>query len=205
MAIRFHCASCSQPIEVDDEWALKLVACPYCRKTVTAPAETQIDAAALIPTATAPRDVHEIDSPTDAPPAAPPSIHPRSENSVAVAALVLACALFACIASCLVLYSVNAPEFREQQRRATELMEQGKSFMEALQVVADEQATVQPSVGVAVASVLQLVAIPIWIATLICGILGVRRAFRRSFAIIALCIAGLAPLVMCCGLLMAVY
>jgi len=204
MAIRFHCAACSQPIEVDDEWALKLVACPYCRKTVTAPAETQIEAVAPIPTATAAHDPQEIGSPPGAPPAVSPIIHPRRENSVAVASLVLACVLFSCVASCLVLYRVNAPELQAQQRRATELMQQGKSFMESFRAVVNEQAAVQPSPGLVAASVLQLIAIPVWIATLICGILGVRHAFRRGFAIIALCVVGLAPPVICCGAFLAV-
>ena len=34
--------ACSQPIEVDEEWASRTVACPYCRKTVTAPAESTL-------------------------------------------------------------------------------------------------------------------------------------------------------------------
>ncbi|MBI4578167.1 MAG: hypothetical protein HY718_00600 [Planctomycetes bacterium] len=37
MAIRFTCPSCQQPIEVDDNWGGQSVACPYCRKVVTAP------------------------------------------------------------------------------------------------------------------------------------------------------------------------
>lgn len=40
MAIRFGCPSCEQPIEIDDEWANQSVACPYCQKVVTAPAES---------------------------------------------------------------------------------------------------------------------------------------------------------------------
>ena len=37
MAIRFSCASCKQPLEVDDAWGGQAVACPYCRHVVTAP------------------------------------------------------------------------------------------------------------------------------------------------------------------------
>jgi hypothetical protein len=40
MAIRFSCPSCRQPIEVDDNWAGQTVACPYCRRVVTAPAQS---------------------------------------------------------------------------------------------------------------------------------------------------------------------
>lgn len=41
MAIRFPCPSCRQPIEIDDEWAGQPVGCPYCRKAVQAPAQSQ--------------------------------------------------------------------------------------------------------------------------------------------------------------------
>ena len=38
-----------------------------------------------------------------------------------------------------------------------------------------------------------------WIASVICGVLGMRVAYRRSWAIAALIMAGLAPVVFCCG------
>ena len=37
MAIRFACPACQQPLEIDDGWAGQSVACPYCRRVVTAP------------------------------------------------------------------------------------------------------------------------------------------------------------------------
>jgi hypothetical protein len=37
MAIRFSCPACQQPLEIDDSWASQSVACPYCRRVVTAP------------------------------------------------------------------------------------------------------------------------------------------------------------------------
>jgi hypothetical protein len=40
MAIQFQCPSCGQPIEIDDEWAGQEVSCPFCRKVVTAPANS---------------------------------------------------------------------------------------------------------------------------------------------------------------------
>lgn len=41
MAILFSCPSCRQPIEVDDAWGGSSVACPYCRKVVAAPRESE--------------------------------------------------------------------------------------------------------------------------------------------------------------------
>ena len=43
MAIQFLCMACGQPIEVDDDAGNQPVACPYCRKVVTAPAATEMN------------------------------------------------------------------------------------------------------------------------------------------------------------------
>ena len=42
MAIQFRCAGCSQPIEVDDEFAGKDATCPYCRRVITVPLESAL-------------------------------------------------------------------------------------------------------------------------------------------------------------------
>lgn len=41
MAIQFTCVSCEKAIEVADEWSCRLVECPYCGDTVTAPGISQ--------------------------------------------------------------------------------------------------------------------------------------------------------------------
>jgi DNA-directed RNA polymerase subunit RPC12/RpoP len=43
MPIQFRCSHCEQPIEVDDEHAGKTAACPYCRSTISVPAESNYD------------------------------------------------------------------------------------------------------------------------------------------------------------------
>ncbi|MBI5865950.1 MAG: hypothetical protein HZB38_15885 [Planctomycetes bacterium] len=43
MAIQFRCAGCSQPIEVDDQYAGREAQCPYCRRVVTVPQQTTFD------------------------------------------------------------------------------------------------------------------------------------------------------------------
>lgn len=40
MAIQFRCPGCTQPIEVDDEFAGQNASCPYCQRVVTVPAES---------------------------------------------------------------------------------------------------------------------------------------------------------------------
>lgn len=43
MAIQFHCPACSQPIEVDDEFAQRAAQCPYCSAVVTVPLSSTIE------------------------------------------------------------------------------------------------------------------------------------------------------------------
>ncbi len=42
MAIQFNCISCLKAIEVADEWRNRLVECPYCGDTITAPGISQL-------------------------------------------------------------------------------------------------------------------------------------------------------------------
>lgn len=48
MAIQFQCPSCSQPIEVDDEFAGQPAACPYCRRVVSVPEKTTLAPAGAV-------------------------------------------------------------------------------------------------------------------------------------------------------------
>lgn len=90
MAVQFPCPSCQQPIEVDDNWAGQAVACPYCRRVVTAPRESNWPPAD-VPVASPARNAF-------APPPPPPGYsdrvpHPRTTAngpSSAAWALVLA-------------------------------------------------------------------------------------------------------------------
>ena len=73
MPIRFTCPGCQQPIEVDDEWASQQVGCPYCRKVVSAPAESTLRMDA-VPTATGGADD------AFAPPPPPPGARPVASD-----------------------------------------------------------------------------------------------------------------------------
>jgi DNA-directed RNA polymerase subunit RPC12/RpoP len=48
MAIQFQCTGCSQPIEVDDEFAGRAAACPYCRRVVTIPTRSTLEPQAVV-------------------------------------------------------------------------------------------------------------------------------------------------------------
>jgi len=183
MAIRFQCASCSQPIEVDDQWAAKAVACPYCRKTVTAPAESTLADASAIPQA---RPLSPGFGPVLSA-GSPLGIGAlaHSPNGVAIAAFVLACVLILCLVLVAVIMSPHRLELEEFQK----VIEQSSSLMEASNKFLTSYKGVYPSWLMA-AGLLQMAALGSCLGAIICGIFGVRRPRRRGFAVAALVICG---------------
>ncbi|MFQ5494127.1 MAG: hypothetical protein ACE5EX_01995 [Phycisphaerae bacterium] len=196
MAIRFLCQSCGQPIEIDDEWAGKTVACPYCRTTVTAPHETTLDRVDQIPTA----------SPV-APEASPPSdsawtggdtiMSAPPRNTIATVALGLALGTVLLITISAQLMSAHRLEMEEMQ----EQMAQSESWGEQMRAMSEyyESSGGQPPAWMIGLSVLLFATCLTWAASLVCGIIGLRRPFRRGRAVAAVAIAGLLPVLFCCG------
>lgn len=43
MAIRFRCAQCKQPIEVDEELANQMARCPFCESVINVPPRSELD------------------------------------------------------------------------------------------------------------------------------------------------------------------
>ena len=90
MAIKFLCPACSQPIEVDPEWGGRQVACPFCRRAVSAPESSTFTPTEAPPVASPASDPP---SPDDWPAVAPPPSG-GSLNVLAAVALGLAGASF---------------------------------------------------------------------------------------------------------------
>lgn len=193
MTIRFQCGACSQPIEVDDEWASRTVACPYCRKTIIAPGESTLTDLSHVPTAS-PLRVGEVGPGHLAPGSgAVPVHHP---NRLAVVAVALAAALVV-IAICFQWIAVTHQ--RELEVFGMSMMKgDGLSGMlEAQQEFYEAQGGI-PRWFVA-AGMLEAAGGLTWIATVVCGVIAVRRPRRRSLAVWALVVAGLFPIALCCG------
>jgi len=96
MAIRFQCAACSEPIEVDDHWARQVVRCPYCQRTVTAPGESNASGIRRIPIGKPLRRIIDERSGEESPVAPiafppPPACAAVPTNRAATAAFILAC------------------------------------------------------------------------------------------------------------------
>lgn len=196
MAIRFQCAACSQPIEVDDEWALRTVACPYCRKTVTAPSESTLDDLARIPTAS---PLFAGGGAVALPTPAANSFAPSNSNAnpLAVAAFILAAAMVLLLLSGAMLAASHAPDLEQlqkelQPRSGTDSSAQFRAIMEYI----NTQGGQIPGWLVAL-GVLQMSAMATCAAAIVCGLLALRRRARRPLAVIALASCGCVVLLFC--------
>lgn len=194
MVIRFECSSCAQPIEVDGEWASRTVACPYCRNTITAPAESTLTDLTRSPMAS-PLVTGEA-APTHETPlyaAVSPAQHP---NRIALVAFALACCLVALI---VVTHLIVAPHRLEIEDFSKSVMS-AASYSDVLEAQSEflKARGGVPSWMVAYV-VLQVVGGPIWIAVIVCALIAIRRPQRRGFAVAALVMAGLVPVAICCG------
>jgi hypothetical protein len=192
MAIQFHCPSCGQPIEVDDEWASKAVACPYCRKTVSAPETSTLDPAAAVttasPVAPAMDEAPGLEgpwSPSSRPPAAP-------RNPFAVWSLLLtltAVVVYLTVNIVMAVYAINRVGIRsdpqEFQKAIVEEMEKGEH-----------------SSTMVVVGLVGMVALLCWLAGLALAIVALLKSrARRGMAVASLVIGGAMFLLMCFGML----
>ncbi|MHC4697036.1 MAG: hypothetical protein ACYTFA_09855 [Planctomycetota bacterium] len=195
MAIRFQCASCCQPIEVDDEWASKTVACPYCRQTVTAPAESTLGDVAQMPTAS-PLDTGPADAVAGPRPPYPLASRDVSGNRIAVVALVLACGTVALLATGSVLFAPHSAEVIE----LNEALSQARDPGEMAEVWSDFLKETGGIPGWMVGGVLCVASAgTAWLASIVCAVIGMCRVRRRRLAVIALVISALVAIFHCAG------
>ena len=192
MPIRFKCVSCDQPIEVDDGWASKMVACPYCRQTVTAPATSTFEPQE-IPMAAPVTGLSPGSTETYAGSQAP--IRPAS-NKIALVALVLS------LVSLGLFIAGNAiftPHIDELEALATP----GSTFsenMEAQRVFFEKYDGVPPPWFLAgFACVFSSMAT--WLAATICAIIALRRPMGRTPAVASLVLCGILMILGCGGMI----
>ena len=194
MAIRFRCGSCAQPIEIDDEWATKTVACPYCRKTITAPAESTLTELDAIPTAT-PMTREEPPPPVPDYPQ-PLGVPPKGANKIAVIALILGIFSVLSVFGALAIMGFHPEEMKAFQEMAesdgdlTQKMEVQNRYIE------QHSDILKWLIPAGMLLFLGGLASP---AAIICGIIGIRRIERRGMALAGLATASVVPLYMCSG------
>lgn len=208
MAIRFQCASCAQPIEVDDEWAGKLVACPYCRKTVVAPAASTLAEQAHVPTASAVGEFRAL------PPRVGPNGAGASAGDMATGAAAMEApvtnvsAVIAFVLSTLVVILMLIVVLIEmahplELRELAEAFEKGgpdfSGKMTAFQQFMDKERA--SGIGWIIAiTALQFAYLAAALAAIIFGIIGLARRPKRGLAIASLVISGGVLSLMCISL-----
>lgn len=192
MAIRFLCTSCGEPIEVDDEWALKPVGCPYCRKSVTAPAESTFDPAQGVPTARKLASAEPAEQGLPYPVVLVPARD--AKGTVAVIALALSATALALAFIMAMVLSAHKLELMEMTGNASAPSEIMKAQSEWIQ-----QHGGVPPTWMVVVSLLMIGAGVTWLAAMICGTIGAFSEWRRRHAVLALVLGGLLPIVMCCS------
>ncbi|HNQ22997.1 MAG TPA: hypothetical protein PKK06_07880 [Phycisphaerae bacterium] len=201
MVIRFPCGACGQPIEVDDEWAQKPVGCPYCRKTVTAPAASTFEVGTAVPMARPASEPPAMGTfgPTSAPAWGAPmpltALAPASANTIAVVALILACTALSLLVLGGFLALPHAAELQAHQERAQEV-----GVVKASMELVDEGSG-RPPGWLILLSLTQLAAILSGLAAVICAALGLRRLPRRGYAVAGLALGSIPIIMLCAGLL----
>lgn len=196
MAIRFQCGACSQPIEVDDEWSLRAVACPYCRKTITAPSESTLGDLARIPMAS---PLLAVGSAFALPTLAPGSYATRDSNAnpLAVAAFILAAAMVILWLSSAMIVASHSLDLEQLQKElqpqpGADTASQVQSMMKYFEAHGGRFPGWLLALGW-----LLIFAMATWPAAIVCGLLALRRRARRPMAVIALVSCGCVALWFC--------
>ncbi len=199
MAIRFQCAACSQPIEVDDEWAQRAVACPYCRKTITAPSESTLGDLTRIPMAS-PLIGGEGTATLPTPGVSTYALQTTNSNPLAVAAFVLAAVMVLLLLAMAMLTASHALDLEQLQKELQPKpgMDAGSQVRGMLEYF-DAQGGRVPAWLMAL-GVLQITAMAACAAAIVCGLLALKRPARRPLAVIALVSCGCVVLLFCVDL-----
>lgn len=183
MVLQFLCPSCGHPIEIDDEWATQSVACPYCRNTVTAPAESNFVSPSSVP------EARPFGVGTDGTVLQPPSDDSRG-NRAAVIGFGLSCLW---LMSHMITGAWFGPKFEELIGPDGDPRELRDYIYEHMQ-----QGTLPDWIWTCVLMV--VISLVLWVSGLICSIVGMKSPARRRLSIVAFGILALGPLFLCAGL-----
>lgn len=203
MAIQFPCPSCNQPIEVDEEWANRPVACPYCRLQVAAPARSTLEASDEAPQAV------PVQPQADAAPE--PYLRPHQAgardvgtNKFGLAAVCLALACIGCVVGALIAIAPYMPQLEAYANQSANTGTQLSAVMDFWNAEIERNGGRFPN-RLIVLVLFELACPFLWIAAIVCAIIGLRRPpqagrpAQRTLPIVALAITLGTPLVFCCG------
>lgn len=191
MVIRFQCPSCTQPIEVDEEWGGKLVACPYCRHSVTSPQLSTLPEIDVVPPA------QPIGAPGGGWGSAPAIMGPppaRSTRGLGIAAVIVALLAVAAGVSMGVVLARHGSEFQQLSNPTRNFAENQREMMNYFQT------KYGGFPGWAIAAALAEIGGAICLITaVVLGALALRGPDGRYLGIAALCLCALCPILCCSG------
>lgn len=179
MAVQFECPSCHNPIEIDDPWAGRTVACPYCRNTVLAPSESTYHPAEALVTARA------VD------PAAPAgglsAATGVSANRIAIWGFAISCfSVAVLVVGAMIL---GGRIYEEVGPAATP--EQINRYL--FQMADPRRPDAWPG-WLTTMMFMICGGVGLWVAGLVCTVLGLRHRRNRRFAIVGLCLSCALPI-----------
>lgn len=182
MAVQFLCPSCEHPIEIDDEWASHSVACPFCRNTVTAPAESTYVPPVVTPVARSIEGGYTVSGGRE-------HLGVAAGNPAAGFALGLSLLhLLAFFGTSMVFSDRVADALGETPTPA------------AVQQYMQEQLQQGATPGwMSTIMLLMIVSLGLWLGGLVCAIFAVRRRVRRGLTLAAFGLLGVSPLFVCMG------
>lgn len=199
MAIRFTCPGCSQPIEVDDNLALRPVACFYCRRTVTVPHESTLPEPSNIPVARASESGMTIATP---PPSAVEYGYGRIPQTGRHSHLGLVAIVLISLSALMVIGNVLVIRAnRTEYRKMTEILQKEgfSGFLEAQAELVEKNGGQLPS-WMMLSSGLTFSSFACWLAGMICALVGMRGVYgHREKAAGALIGGGIVLIFICCG------
>jgi hypothetical protein len=159
------------------------VVCPFCQATVNAPAASTLAGPAMA----APVVAEGFQD------AAQP-VRPASGNLIAISALV---AIILSIAL-LIIAGISLAPYMDEFKEITDAMTAGKTD----QIKEAQQRFVEKHGGMPVwllhALILFMGSMFAWLAGVVCGLLGLRNRRRKGLAILALVLAAVVPIMVCC-------
>lgn len=200
MAIQFTCPACSQPIEIDDQYAGQQVVCPYCEGVVTAPAESQPVATTQPAASPVPRPAPLSPGAAQSAPAIwpppPPALTPNRPGNWSLAAGLLAWALFiaaVCYSAVVTFGLIPEETWTHAGAGPAATEEVQEQIQNAIQRFTHDPALAGKR---SVATALQFVGAAFGLVGLILAVVGLtRKQARKGTAIAGLVIS--APLLLC--------
>ncbi|NOS99119.1 MAG: hypothetical protein HOP29_00650 [Phycisphaerales bacterium] len=189
MAVQFECPSCRNPIEIDDPWAGRTVACPYCRNAVTAPAQSTYTAS----DAPAPARAVQPSKPLAEGSLAAPGAR---RNPIAVWAFVISFTSVAFLVVGAILLEMRLLEEVGTHASPEDINKHILKF-------ADPRNPDRWPVWFTSIMAMVFVGVLLWVAGLVCSVIGFREPRNRGFAVAGLCLSFALPLLILLSTLMA--